>query len=199
VSPSPHRPDAAAPPPRIAPLTADELGPEAAEIVGQMRRALGLPEGGEIPQSAAILVRRADLYGSYAHTARLLMRGALAPRDRELAILRGAWICQAPFEWGEHVVIGKRAGLTRDEVERVTQGSAAPGWSDHERAVLRAAEELHASANLTDETWGLLARSLDEGQLIELVVLIGQYASTAFVQNALRIPLRPDNPGLSAR
>ena len=45
----------------------------------------------------------------------------------------------------------------------------------------------------------MLARSWNEGQLVELPILIGQYQMLGYVQNVLRYPLWEGNPGLSAR
>jgi alkylhydroperoxidase family enzyme len=98
----------------------------------------------EVPELVITLLRHPDLYQRITELAvQLLGRGVLTPRDRELAVLRVGWLCQAPYEWGEHVRIAKQVGLTSEEIERVTQGSSAPGWTKHEAAVLRAVEELH--------------------------------------------------------
>lgn len=123
----------------------------------------------------------------------------LPPRDRKVAILRTGWLCQAPYEFGEHVNQAKRIGLTSEEIERITIGSSAPEWDAHDRAILRAAEELHEGAMVSDATWNRLAQRLDEQQLIELLVVIGQFTATAYFQNALRLRLEAGNEGLSAR
>lgn len=120
-------------------------------------------------------------------------------RDRKLAILRTGWLCQAPYEFGEHVNQSKRAGLTSDEIDRVTVGSTAPGWDAHERAILRAVEELHAGAMIGNETWNQLAQRFDEQQLVELLIVVGQFTATAYFQNALRLRLEVGNEGLAAR
>lgn len=120
-------------------------------------------------------------------------------RDRKLAILRSGWLCQAPYEFGEHANQSRRAGFTDEEIERIAVGSSAPEWSDHERAILRAVEELHANAMVSDETWAVLAKRLDEHQLVELLILIGQFVATAYFQNSLRLRLEPGNEGLVLR
>lgn len=53
--------------------------------------------------------------------------GFLTARERELAVLRVAWLSRAPFEWGEHVVYGKKSGISDEEVERITEGSRERG------------------------------------------------------------------------
>ena len=120
-------------------------------------------------------------------------------RDRKLAILRTGWLCQAPYEWGEHVAQSKRAGITSAEIERIIAGSTDPDWTAHERAILAAVEELHADAMIGDATWDVLARTYDDEQLVELLVLIGQFTATAYFQNSLRLRLERGNQGLVAR
>ena len=120
-------------------------------------------------------------------------------RDRKLAILRTGWLCQAPYEFGEHVNQARRAGFTAEDIERIVIGSTDPEWSDHERAILRAVEELHADTMVSDETWAQLAQRLTDHQLVELLVLVGQFVATAYFQNSLRLRLEPGNEGLGGR
>jgi alkylhydroperoxidase family enzyme len=120
---------------------------------------------------------------------RLLGRGELPARDRELLILRTAVRCDAPYEWGQHVRIGLESGLEREEVDRVPAGPEAPGWSDHDATLLRAADELHDTSTLSDATWAALAERYDEHQLIETVMLVGHYHMVAFALNAFGVEL----------
>ena len=186
-------------PPRIPPLDPSQLSKEASESAAALRRAIGSTPSDEVTEFTATMLRHPDLYRRHVEMAFQLYGGKLSPRDRELVVLRIGWLCKAPYEWGEHVKIGKRVGLTPEEIERATRGSTAPGWSEHDRAIVRAAEELHQDAMISDETWEVLSRRLDEQQLIELPLLVGQYQGLAYLQNALRLRLIPGNPGLSAR
>jgi hypothetical protein len=43
-------------------------------------------------------------------------------------ILRIGWLNQAPYEWEQHVRIGKASGLTDDEIDRIGKGPKA-GWN----------------------------------------------------------------------
>jgi alkylhydroperoxidase family enzyme len=125
------------------------------------------------------MLRHPYLYRRHVELAFQLYSGKLSPRDRELVILRVGWLCKAPYEWGEHVKIGKRVGLTQEEIERATRGSTASAWGEHDRAIVRAAEELHQDAMISDETWKVLSRRLDEQQLIELLLLVGQLSEAS--------------------
>ncbi|CAN7323577.1 carboxymuconolactone decarboxylase family protein [Phenylobacterium sp. LjRoot219] len=182
-------------PPRVAPP---------AEITDEMRAMCTSPRGyaihGVLPANYAILLHTPEFLRHYRPLGNhLLVDGVLAPRDRELAILRVGWLSKVPYVWGEHVTIGKKCGLTSADIERVIEGSAAAGWTDHERAILAAVEELLADALISDPTWEVLARTLEQAQLVELPMLIGYYQQLAFFMNSLRVPLRAANPGLSAR
>lgn len=187
-------------PQRIAPLREDELSDEARQFAVELRAAFGIPENGAIPEVMRTMLVHPDLFRVQMDIGILFAaRNAIPARERELAILRNAWLCAAPYEWGEHVDIGKRFGLTSEEIERCTQGSKAEGWSEHDRAILKGVEEFHADHCLSDETWEALAKSWDDKQLMEFPVLIGTYIATALQQNTLRVPLAENNPGLAHR
>lgn len=187
-------------PPRIAPLKPEQLGDEAKAIVTRIRQAAGAPSTGDVPEYVATFLKHPSLYEKHvALGTELLGNASLRIRDRELAVLRTGWLLGAPYEWGEHVAIGKRAGLTSAEIERIVEGSRAAGWSPQDRAILQAAEELREEAMISGSTWAELAAFLDEKQLIELVYVIGNYTKVAYFQNALRLRLQKDNTGLQAR
>jgi len=97
------------------------------------------------------------------------------------------------------VVIAKRNGVTPEEIEWVIEGSTAPGWNDHERALVRAMEELHFDSMISDETWDVLAKTYNDKQLLEVLVLAGQYKTVAYMQNSLRLRIPKGKEGLTAR
>jgi alkylhydroperoxidase family enzyme len=185
--------------PRIAAVPNDEIDAESWELVHRIRASTGASRATEMPEYMRTALKHPAIFRCQMEMGTAIFQGRIPPRERELAVLRCGWLCRAPFEWGEHVDIGKRYGLTGEEIERVTQGSSAPGWSEHEAAILRGVEELIGDQALSDATWDTLAKSWDEAQLFEFPMMVGQYVATAFVQNSLRIRLAPDNPGLSHR
>jgi 4-carboxymuconolactone decarboxylase len=188
-------------PRRVEPLPEHAWTEEMQVINTDMKTAAGIPQNGYMPEFFAIMLRHPKLFRGHSDLAMVLMAGGdLSVRDRELAVLRIGWICQAPYEWNAHVDMAKRfSALNEEEIERVITGSSAPGWSEHDAAVLRAVEELIADAMITDETWATLAKIYDERKFLELPILIGQYLGVAFLQNSIRARLMPGHIGLSAR
>jgi 4-carboxymuconolactone decarboxylase len=185
-------------PQRIKSLTPDEFDDDAKALVINLRRSLGL-ETAEIPAVFGLMLRHPGLFRCQMDMGVQLFKGELSPRERELAVLRVGWLCRAPFEWGEHVDIAKRFGVTDAEIERVTQGSLASGWSVHDRAIIKAVEELLGNQMISDDTWNQLAKTWTERQLVEFPMLVGQYFATALQQNSLRVRLADDNGGLRHR
>jgi alkylhydroperoxidase family enzyme len=117
----------------------------------------------------------------------VLLKSTISGRDRELAILRAGWRCHAPYEWGQHVVIGRREGISDQEIARIAEGPDASGWSAHDAAILRAVDELHDSATISDATWATLSERFDPQQCMDLVFAIGQYHLVSFALNALGV------------
>ncbi len=138
------------------------------------------------------LARHPALFQSWAPFGGwLLTNGTLAFHERELLILRTAVNTRSPYEWGQHVRIALNGGMSRDAVDRVAGGPDAEGWTAREAVLLRAADELHASAKVSTDTWQALAAELDERQLIELCVLVGQYHLVAFMLNSVGVQPEP--------
>jgi len=87
--------------------------------------------------------------------------------------------------------MGRRAGMTDEEIARVAVGPDAPGWTPRQLALLRATDELHATRTLGDETWAALRSELDERGAIEFCLLVGHYEMLAMTLNALRVQIDP--------
>ena len=94
-------------------------------------------------------------------------------------------LCQAEYEWAQHVVIGKRVGLTEEEIDRITLGPGADGWSDVDRALLMATDELKADAFISDDTWDTLKKTFNDQQMIDLIFAVGNYNLVSMALNTL--------------
>jgi AhpD family alkylhydroperoxidase len=125
--------------------------------------------------------------GWLVFAGRLMPGGRLRRRESELVILRVAHLRDCRYEFEHHLHLGRRAGVTAADVERVTAGPEAPGWAPREAALLGAVDELHADGDLGDSTWATLREHVDEPEAIELCMLAGHYEMLATVIAALRI------------
>jgi len=114
-------------------------------------------------------------------------RGTLPRKETELAILRVAHLRTCEYEFAHHARLGKKAGLTDLDVERVKAGAEAPGWSEREQILMRATTMLHAQHDLDDATWHALRGHMTEKECLELVLLVGHYDMLATTITTLRI------------
>jgi 4-carboxymuconolactone decarboxylase len=173
--------------PRVPPLEDDQLDPE-------LRARFG---GGPVLNIFRTLANHPNLakrwlvFGNH-----VLAKSTLPAREREIAILRIGWLCRSGYEWGQHVVIGKASGLTDEEIARIAEGPDAAGWEEVERALLRATDELHADAFVSDATWAELSKTLSTQQLMDFVFTVGQYNLVSMALNSFGVQPEPGLPKL---
>jgi 4-carboxymuconolactone decarboxylase len=115
----------------------------------------------------------------------------MTERDREIIILRIGWLCRAGYEWTQHSRLGRAAGLTDTDLERLKGPADAPGWSDHEAVLVRAADELHNDYFISDKTWAELSVFMDETERADLVYLVGHYTQVCMILNTFGVQLEP--------
>ena len=140
---------------------------------------------------------RTDTCRNYwAYTIHFVRNYTIPLRDKELLILRTAWLSRGDYVWGRHNIMGQDAGLTNEEIQRITRGPDAPGWSDFDGTLLRAADELHLSRFVSEATWDALAERYTQEQLVEVVLIVGNYTQLTMFQNTLGVQLPSDIEGL---
>lgn len=180
--------------PRISPLS-PPYDPRVAEDFAKLMPP-GLPPIG--------------LFRTLAHNPRVLRRvrrgglldpGSITLRQRELVILRTTARAGAEYEWGVHAAFfGAAAGFDPAQLHAtVWLAPDAPCWSDDEAALVRACDELHDDARLTDETWTALRTHFHDDQLIELVMLAGLYRAVSYAVNATGVAPEPAAPRFPPR
>jgi alkylhydroperoxidase family enzyme len=111
----------------------------------------------------------------------LLDKGHLTLREREIVIGRVTAQCGSEYEWGVHTAFfAVRVGLDEAMQRSLVLGSGEdPCWSPAERAIIRACDQLHATADLTDEAWQDLRQHVSEMAAVEIVMLAGFYRTVS--------------------
>ncbi|HWL44923.1 MAG TPA: carboxymuconolactone decarboxylase family protein [Ilumatobacter sp.] len=130
------------------------------------------------------LLKRWTVFGNHVMGA-----STLPARERELAILRTGLLARSAYEWAQHVAIARRAGCSDQEIARVVDGPDADGWSDDDRALLRATDELMADQFIGDATWDALAQRWSLQQCLDLVFTVGQYCLVSMALNTLGVQI----------
>jgi 4-carboxymuconolactone decarboxylase len=171
--------------PRLAPLPDTALTPDQLGLVTKARGPLASVNVLETLMWHPDLLRRWMPF--FAH---VLHKSTLPARDREMLILRSGRLCGAEYEWAQHVPFAERAGLSAAEIRGIAAGASAAIWSNaYDRALLRAADQLHRDTMLDDATWATLAQRYTTQQLMDVVFTVGQYRLVSAALNTLCVQL----------
>ena len=106
-----------------------------------------------------------------------------------MLILRIGWLCQSEYEWAAHARVARSIGFTDEELLRLTKGPDDPRWTRIEATLLRATDELHSDAFITDSTWRSLSEQYDTQQLMDLVATVGTYNLVSMLLNSWGVQL----------
>ena len=170
-------------PQRIAPLAEAEQTEEQRELLSKGARTKDM-------NIFRTLVRHPELYRAFMRFGgHILGSNSLDSRSRELLILRAGHLSKCAYEVHQHNRIGKLAGLSDAELERIAVGPSAPEWSERERTLLRAADELHGQQRISDATWAALSKDWSEKQLMDLVFTVGQYTMVSMFLSTMGVQI----------
>lgn len=176
--------------PRIAPLEAEQWNAAAKDL---MKPFAGR---GQVLNIFKTLANHPDLAKRWMVFANhILGKSKLAIRERELVILRIGYLCQAGYEWGQHVLIARNAGMTDEEIRTAKTGPQTPGLSELDQLLLSATDELHADAHVSDATWQGLSQHLNTQQLMDVVFTVGQYNLVSMALNSFGVQADEGLPG----
>lgn len=179
--------------PRVEPRVEPLRPPYPAELQAFFDRMMppGVP-----PLSLFTTLARVPRIWDRFRAAGLLDRGPVSMRHREIVIDRTCARCGNNYEWGVHVAFfGPRVALTPEQQSATVHGEANdPVWSEEERLLVRTVDELHDSANISNELWEALATAFSVEQIFEIIALVGFYHTVSFFANGLR--LAPESFGV---
>lgn len=113
----------------------------------------------------------------------------LPPRVRTIAILRVCGLLGCAYEWGGQAAFwGPIARVSDDECDALVTGADA-GWSESERVLIDAVDELERTGTWSDGTWKALGDHLDDEQRMELLIALGWYRTICTLCNGLNLPV----------
>jgi len=170
--------------PRIAPVTKATWTPEQENLLKPLER------DGVIYNMYATMANHPELARDWlVFASHVLQKNTLPERDREILVLRTAWLRKAEYAWAQHVRIGKAVGLSDEDINRIMEGSNAGGLGKGDHLLLKAAEELHKDAFVSDATWAALSTTYDTKQMMDMVFTVGIYNLVSMALNSFGVQL----------
>ena len=176
---------------RLAEVTEETLNPAQRVLLESLRaspRGKGVslggpfgvymyaPEVGEVAQQLAAFCR---------------YKTRLPKRLSEVAILMVGRIWKSQYEFHVHSGDGERAGIKPDVIRDLKAGRAPAKAAKDERAIYDFLSELHKKTRVSDRNYKRVQELLGDGGVVELLAIVGSYATTSMILNTFRVPL-PD-------
>lgn len=126
---------------------------------------------------------------SLPHLAYLWAESILPARARALLMLRTAWLTESEYLWAHRAALARDEGFTDADLERIARGPNADGWSDFDRLLLTAADEMHIDSFISDPTWDGLATEFSTAQMIDTIDTAGATIMHAGAVNSLGVQI----------
>ncbi|HEX8745527.1 MAG TPA: carboxymuconolactone decarboxylase family protein [Thermoleophilaceae bacterium] len=129
----------------------------------------------------------------------LLSSLELDARLRELAILHVGRLSGAEYEWVQHVPIALAVGASEEDVAAVERGDLeADCLGADVRAALRFATEVVRDVRASDEALAALREHLSPREVVELLLVVGQYMMVARVAETAGIEIDEGGAAVAA-
>lgn len=120
-------------------------------------------------------------------TVGYLRSNSLAPRLRQLAILRTVKFWGARFAWAYHVPASLKEGVEQEIIDDIEQGREPVRASPKDKAVLRICTELLETRRLSDEAYQTAIDMFGEAGLADIVATSGYYCLISLTLNTFEI------------
>jgi hypothetical protein len=117
----------------------------------------------------------------------------IAPRLREIMVLRSAHLMNVPYELQANLVMARNVGLTRQEIEAIGKDGPVHGLDAEGTLICRATDELTEFATLTDETLRALVDRYGASVAAKLILAVGWFNLLSRFLNGTRVPLETGN------
>lgn len=146
-----------------------------------------------------LIANAPNIFDGWAQmTGELFKSPTFTPRMREVIILRVGHLQDSPYELAQHVIFGRTAGLTDQQIDALQDKADLDtvGFSNDERTVIDTVTELCTTRRLGDASFATAHALLGDEALTELLMIVSCYYGLALVLNAVDIEI--DTPTFSS-
>ncbi len=178
-------------PPRIPPRRTQDLTPETQAFLAHWSGGFFKDADKNPPlMTFAHHPQLAALFSQF--NIHLLTTSSLPVKQRQIAIMRTAWLCKSSYIWSSHLNTSQLLGLQPDMFRPLQIGADDPYFADFERRIIRATEELVENRQLSDTSWQGLAEEWNNQQMLDFLFTVGCYVMLAGVMRSVGIQRNPD-------
>lgn len=110
---------------------------------------------------------------------------------RELAILVAARETDNQFEWAAHEPVARKEGLSDAAIDAVKNRQSTAGLVDDQATIIQLGREIFEHKEVSQETFNRALKAFGKQGLVNIVSLMGSYASTAVLLKTFDMQLPP--------
>ena len=121
----------------------------------------------------------------------LRFEAGFLPRIREIAILTTAREMDSQFEWAAHEPEALKEGVEPRVIDVIKHRRSTSGLDETDATVIELGRQIFRDHKVTPETFAQAKALFGPNKLIELVMLMGNYAGTAALLTAVDMQLHP--------
>lgn len=121
----------------------------------------------------------------------LRFEAGLAPRVREIAILTTAREMDSQFEWAAHEPEARKEGVEGRVIDIIKHRMPTAGLEETDATVIELGRQIFRDRKVTSDTFAKAKALFGANKLVELVMLMGNYAGTAALLTAVDMQLHP--------
>jgi 4-carboxymuconolactone decarboxylase len=121
----------------------------------------------------------------------LRFEAGLAPRVREIAILTTAREMDSQFEWAAHEPEARKEGVEDRVIDIIKHRVPTAGLEETDATVIELGRQIFRDRKVTSDTFAKAKALFGANKLVELVMLMGNYAGTAALLTAVDMQLHP--------
>jgi len=144
---------------------------------------------GAVPNIFRALAHNPEMLEAFLGLNSTLPRTRLEGKLRELAYIKTSELNDCAYCLHHHHVIGKKAGLSDQQIADTANYETSDAYSELERDVIRYAEQVTRHINVDDSLVSRLKQHLGDRELVELAMTVGIANFTNRVTETLRMEL----------
>ena len=176
---------------RLPPINRDNLDDAAKKIYDAGGNAAGVNYG---PQRLRLYSGGAEVFSSGLNDF-LRHKSGLEPQVVELSILAAVREMDGEYEWTAHEPAALKAGVSPQIIDIVKYRKPLAGVPEKEATIIELGREAVGKHKVSSETFARALKIFGDRQLVNIVCLMGDYASTAIMLSTVDQHVRPtDKP-----
>jgi alkylhydroperoxidase family enzyme len=154
---------------------------------------------GTPPNLYRALGNQPGLVAAWAEFSRVLRYESRTPRAlRELVILRGAQLMRSEYEWAQHLLMARKAGVREAQITALVRWRSSKEFDAREKAALALAEAVTAG-QVSNRVYAEASKHFDPADYVELCLVAAFYAAVGRMIDALGVQLEPEMQNHSPR